>query len=79
MDMLTEPRLDEIFRYVFKLPADTDVSAATQDDLPEWDSLAHATLVLALESEFGIEIDAADSLALTSYEAVARFLQESGA
>ena len=79
MDFLTEPRLEEIFRYVFKLPQDSDVTGVAQDDVTEWDSLAHASLILALESEFNIQIDPADSMDLTSFESVARYLQERGA
>ena len=79
MDFLTEPRLEEIFRYVFKLPQDADVADIAQSDAPDWDSLAHVSLILALESEFNIEIDPADSMELTSYESVARYLQERGA
>ena len=78
MEHLTEPRLEEIFRYVFKLGPDADVTLVEQGDIPEWDSLAHVSLVLAIESEFGIHVDAAESLELTSYEAVTRYLQERG-
>jgi acyl carrier protein len=78
MEHLTEPRLEEIFRYVFKLPQDADVTGVEQGAVPEWDSLAHVSLVMALESEFGIQIDAGDSLDLTSFDAVTRYLQERG-
>lgn len=79
MDFLTEPRLEEIFRYVFKLPPEVDVSGVAQEDVPDWDSLAHVSLILALESEFNIAIEPADTMDLTSYESVARYLQERGA
>jgi acyl carrier protein len=78
MEHLTEPRLEEIFRYVFKLPQDADVTVVEQGEAPEWDSLAHVSLVLALESEFGIQIEPSESLDLTSFDAVSRFLQERG-
>ena len=79
MDFLTEPRLEEIFRYVFKLPQDADVTGVVQHEVPDWDSLAHVSLILALESEFNIQIDPVDSMELTSFESVARYLQEHGA
>jgi acyl carrier protein len=71
-------RLDEIFRTVLELPAGADVRATRQDAAAAWDSLAHVLLVGAIESEFGLQIDAADSLELTSYDAISRFLEERG-
>ena len=41
-----------------------------------WDSLAHAMLMLAIESEFGVAIDAADQIRLTSYPAIRDYLEE---
>lgn len=78
MQHTTVPRLNEVFRAVLELPPDAEVTDARQEASPKWDSLAHAVLVGALESEFGLTIDAADSLDLTSYEAVALFLEERG-
>ena len=78
MQGLSEPKLKEIFRAVLHLPAGSDPSGATQEAEPAWDSLAHALLVSAIESEFGIEIDVADSLELTSYESVTLYLGDRG-
>jgi acyl carrier protein len=38
--------------------------------------LAHVTLIGAIESEFNITIDIADSLELTSFEAIIVYLEE---
>jgi acyl carrier protein len=75
----TEARLQEIMRVVLKLPADADVSNVEQPLVGSWDSLAHVTLMLAIESEFGIAIDLADQLELTSYAAILQYLEEQGA
>jgi len=72
----TASTLNDILRAVLALPAGADVSGARSDSEAGWDSLAHAVLVGAMESEFGLQIDAADSLELTSYEAIVRFLEE---
>ena len=79
MNYLTEPRLEEIFRQVLQLGSGRDVSELEQSDVPEWDSLAHVSLILAIEEEFGVQVDAADAIELTSYDAVARFLESHGA
>ncbi len=69
-----EQRLQEIFRAVFNLPAGSDVVTCAQSTTPSWDSMAHVSLIAALEGEFGISIDAGDSLALTSFEAAREYL-----
>lgn len=74
----TASKLDEVFKAVLEIPTDTVVSDARQETQPSWDSLAHVVLVGALESEFGLQVDAAESLELTSYARIARFLEERG-
>jgi acyl carrier protein len=78
MPSTTDARLQEIMRVVLKLPADADVSNVEQELVASWDSLAHVTLMLAIESEFGISIDLADQLELTSYAAIRQHLEEHG-
>ena len=43
-----DERLQAIFRGVFSLPGAADVSRCRQVSMPEWDSLAHVTLVAAM-------------------------------
>ena len=72
----TDGRLQAIFRGVFNLLDSADVSRCRQVSTPEWDSMAHVSLVAAIESEFSVSIDAADSITLTSYEATRLYLEE---
>jgi len=74
----TEITLQEIFRAVLNMPPGTDVTKVRQLGHPKWDSLAHVSLIAALESEFGVEVDVAQSLDLTSYESVLLYLKEHG-
>ena len=71
-------KLDEIVRSVLQLPANTDLSRVRQLSVESWDSLAHVSLMLALESEFGISIDIADQIELTSVPAIQLYLEERG-
>jgi len=71
-------KLQEIFRAVFDLPATDDVTRVRQVSARKWDSLAHVTLVAAIESEFNLSIDTADTLRMTSYEATRLLLEEMG-
>ena len=49
-----------------------------QTNSPRWDSLDHVSLVTAIESEFGLSLDAADQLRMTSYAATTILLEEKG-
>ena len=73
-----ERKLAEVFRAVLGLDPDTDVTGVRQLSTPGWDSLAHVSLVAAIESEFGISIDIADSMALTSFRVATLYLEEQG-
>jgi len=72
-------QLATIFRAVFRLPDGADPRAAAPGVTPTWDSLAHVTLVAALENEFGVSIDPGDALRLTSFEETLAVLAELGA
>lgn len=37
-------------------------------DIPEWDSVGHMTLIAALEDEFGIMLDTDDIIDFSSFE-----------
>jgi acyl carrier protein len=73
-----DAKLQEIVRAVLQLPPDTDVSRARQLSFASWDSLAHVSLMLAIESEFGISIEIADQIALTSVPSIRLYLEERG-
>jgi acyl carrier protein len=76
MQTSDETRLQAIFRAVFELPQTRDVTTVRQITEKSWDSLAHATLVAAIESEFSIAIDISDALEMTSFEATRELVAE---
>ena len=71
-------KLQDIVRAALDLPRDADVTTARQTGLEAWDSLAHVSLMLAIESEFALSIDIADQIHLTSYPAIRHYLEEQG-
>ncbi len=73
-----ESKLQEIVRGTLELPPDVDVTRARQLGVAGWDSLAHVSLMLAIEGEFAVSIDVADQIHLTSYAAIRRYLEERG-
>jgi acyl carrier protein len=72
-------QIETIFRAVLQLPDGADPRAAAPGATPTWDSLAHVTLVAALENEFGVSIDPGDALRLTSFDDTLAVLAELGA
>lgn len=67
-----------IFREVLSPDPERDLRQAEAGEDWEWDSLAHVTLIGALESEFGISIDIDTSLEMTSFGAVLAALENAG-
>ncbi|MBC7790930.1 MAG: acyl carrier protein [Anaerolineae bacterium] len=57
---------------------EANVTGISQTSQQSWDSLAHVLLVAAIESEFGITLDAADQLRMPSFEATQLLLEEKG-
>ncbi|MGW8249992.1 MAG: acyl carrier protein [Anaerolineales bacterium] len=47
-------------------------------DLPQWDSMGHMEVMMALEEHFGVEINADTIAHLTSIPAICGYIQENG-
>ncbi len=47
-------------------------------DLPQWDSMGHMEVMMALEVSFGIEINADTIAQLTSIPAICSYIEENG-
>lgn len=47
-------------------------------DLPQWDSMGHMEVMMALEANFGVEINADTIAQLTSIPAICSYIQENG-
>lgn len=67
-----------LFAEVFNVdPVQVDPNAQL-GEWPVWDSMAHMDLMLALESRFGVEINAENISRLTSIPAILDHLQNRG-
>jgi acyl carrier protein len=71
-------RLREVFRTSLDLPAGTPVDDLQYQDNEKWDSLAHMSLVAAIEDEFSIMIDTDDVINMSSFEEAVRILAKYG-
>lgn len=66
------------FRKGLALPQTFDVTDANTSTLPQWDSVAHLQLVVALEDAFDISLTPADVVELKSYANALEILRRHG-
>jgi citrate synthase len=68
--------LEEVIAGVFRIPPAKITDALAYNGIPEWDSLAHMELMLALEAAYGVSIDEDRMIELTSVFAIRNFLRD---
>ena len=71
-------RLSAAFRTSLDLPADADVAGLSYQDNDKWDSLAHMSLIAAIEDEFSVMLDTDDVINLSSFTEATRILGKYG-
>ena len=71
-----EERLRKVFRDSFGIDKIDD--RMSYESVPQWDSMGHVGLVMALQKEFGCSISPADAIELTDVRAIKAFLKEHG-
>lgn len=79
-EMLSEnkAKLEAVFRTVLELPADQDVENIRQIARRNWDSLAQISILLGIESEFGVRLSGAEQERVTSFKSAMLLLEEKG-
>ncbi|GAA2634223.1 acyl carrier protein [Actinomadura fulvescens] len=65
--MIDDERLRRVFRSALDLGEDVVVDVLEYRGIDKWDSLAHMSLVAALEDEFDIMIDIDDVIDMSSF------------
>ena len=73
-----EDKLLEIFKVILELDDNRDICSVLRLTEEKWDSLAHVSIVAAIESEFGINLDISDMERMTSFAATRLLLEEKG-
>jgi len=71
-------RVQVLLAEAIQVPVDMVSTDLTFGDLPQWDSLGHMEVMLKLEEEFGVAIDAEMIARLISVPEICRFLEENG-
>lgn len=66
----------DVLADVFGVPRAELGEATSRDDIPEWDSVGHLNLMLALEEAFGVTFSVDEMAELVSVEAIAKKVRE---
>ena len=66
--------VEETLAKTLKVPASSIVGSLAFNDLPQWDSLGHVNLMLALESAYGVTIDEETMIQLTTVAKIKDFV-----
>jgi acyl carrier protein len=68
-------QIRQLLAETFLLPLDEIPPDLAFGDLPQWDSMGHMNVIMALEERFGVEVSAEMIGALTSVEAICKSLE----
>jgi acyl carrier protein len=67
-------KLQQVFASALQIDPSLVVDTLRYAETPAWDSVAHMSLVAAIEEAFGIMIDAEDVIDMNSFEAAKRIV-----
>jgi acyl carrier protein len=71
-------RLEVVFRAALELPENAAVDSLEYRGIDKWDSLAHMSLVAAIEDEFGVMLDTDEVIDLSSFDRARQILEKHG-
>jgi acyl carrier protein len=71
-----EDRIRTIMAEALRLPVERIGADAAIGTVPNWDSTAHMRLMIALEDEFGIELDESRMVQMTSLAKIRSTVEE---
>ncbi|MBD5114297.1 MAG: acyl carrier protein [Ruminococcaceae bacterium] len=71
-------RLNEVFRDVFDDDSIEVSGDTTADDIEDWDSLNHITLIDAVESEFGVRFTMGEVSGMKNVGEMTEIIKERG-
>jgi len=71
-----EKKLFKIISKVFNVPLEQVNNESSPDTIPEWDSLKHMNLILAIEQEFGIQFTEVQIIEMLNVALIIELLKE---
>tara|TARA_Y100000996_G_C22438897_1_gene608950 strand:- start:383 stop:622 length:240 start_codon:yes stop_codon:yes gene_type:complete len=70
-----ETKLKKIISVIFLIDQNQINNQSSNENIKEWDSLKHLSLVLAIEEEFNIRFSNDETLQLTSFKNIVEILK----
>ena len=70
-----ETKLKKIISVIFLIDQNQINNQSSNENIKEWDSLKHLSLVLAIEEEFNIRFTNDETLQLTSFKNIVEILK----
>ena len=74
--MTTLKKYKQIFAKVFSLKENYNFDSLKYQDIPEWDSIGHMTLISKLEEEFNISMETDDIVSFDSFKKGIEILEQ---
>ena len=71
-----DDKIRAIMAEVLRLPVDRIGADAAIGSVPNWDSTAHMRMMIALEDEFGVELDESRMIEMTSFARIRAVVDE---
>ncbi len=71
-------KLQAAFREALPLPEDVNYSQIIYGQTKGWDSIAHMTLIAAIETQFDVMLNTEELIALSSFSKAQELLQQHG-
>jgi acyl carrier protein len=71
-----EARVLKVFKEVLEIHGEVDTSSLRYNETPNWRSLAHITLVSALEGEFDMMLEPDDIVAMSNYDKAVKIVRK---
>jgi len=75
---VSEEKLKQVLADIFNIEVETIDDTTSVDTVPQWDSLKHLNLVLALEQEFNITFTVEQTVEILNYPLIKAILGEHG-
>ncbi|WP_229402881.1 acyl carrier protein [Micromonospora okii] len=74
MELRTRERLTSVFRSALDLDDNVSVESLRHRDHPNWNSVGHLALVVAIEDEFDVEFDTDQLIGMDTFHTALRTL-----
>ena len=73
-----ENEYKEAFKTALSLEDDVEIEKLKYNEIPEWDSIGHMTLISELEDKFGVSFETDDIVNFSSYKVGKEILNKLG-